>query len=135
MVHAALQEVRPAPRLGIERPDDSRTPGFLGGGGVPDIPAWLSRHSRPSRKSRARISMVSNPGGTTQGTTMSEKTDSNGVKLGCGTLIIIALIVMFFSGSRDTREMRARLDELNRRVERIEKKIDALSGERAPGAQ
>jgi hypothetical protein len=121
--------------LAIERPDDSRTPGFLHGAAVANIPARLSQHARPSRKTGPPISMVSKPGGTTQETTMSEKTDSNGVELGCGTLIIIALIVMFFSGSRDTKEMRARLDELNRTIERIEKKIDALSAERAPGAQ
>lgn len=58
---------------------------------------------------------------------MNGKSTPDSVQLGCGTLIIIALIVMFFSGSRDTKEMRSQLDALNRKIERLEQKIDALS--------
>jgi len=64
-------------------------------------------------------------------TDMNGKPAGDGVQLGCGTLIIIALIVVFFSGSRDTKEMRAQLDEMSRRMERIEQKLDALA-ERPP---
>jgi hypothetical protein len=47
--------------------------------------------------------------------------------LGCGTLIIIALIVMFFSGGRDTKEMRTQLEAMNQKLDRLEKKVDELA--------
>ena len=53
--------------------------------------------------------------------------DSNNVQLGCGTLIIIAIIVMIFSGSDDTKKLRGQLDEVNGKIDRLEKKIDDLS--------
>lgn len=59
---------------------------------------------------------------------MNGKPATDSVQLGCGTLIIIALIVMFFSGSRDTKDMRKQLDDLGRKVERLEQKIDSLTG-------
>ena len=65
-------------------------------------------------------------------TTMPGKPASDSVQLGCGTLIVIALIVMFFSGSRDTKETRGQLDELNRRMERLEHKIDVLTEKLGP---
>ncbi len=58
----------------------------------------------------------------------------SGVQIGCGSLIIIAIIVMIFSGGRDRDDLRGKLDEMDKRLERIEKKIDALPAEaRQPG--
>ena len=51
----------------------------------------------------------------------------NKVQLGCGTLIIIALIVMFFSGGRESAKLRTRVDELHQKIDRLEEKIDWLS--------
>jgi hypothetical protein len=58
---------------------------------------------------------------------MNEKPVQNVVHLGCGTLIIIALIVIFFSGGTDTKKLRDQVDNLNQKFDRLEKKIDALS--------
>jgi hypothetical protein len=56
-----------------------------------------------------------------------EKPSDSRVQLGCGTLIIIAIIVALFSGGSDSRKMQGQLDEVNRRLDRLEKKIDELS--------
>ena len=48
------------------------------------------------------------------------------VQLGCGTLIIIALIVMFLSGDSSDRKLRKEVRELRQTIERLEKKIDAM---------
>lgn len=66
---------------------------------------------------------------------MSERTSDSKVQLGCGTLIVIALIVMFFSGGRDSDELRRSVDELNAKVDRLEKKIDELSEKADRAAQ
>jgi outer membrane murein-binding lipoprotein Lpp len=58
---------------------------------------------------------------------MSDSNPNNGVQLGCGTLIVIALIVMFFSGGRDTDKILKSVNELNAKVDRLEQKIDELS--------
>ena len=58
---------------------------------------------------------------------MGEHHTDNKVQLGCGTLIIIALIVMFFSGGRDSGKLRTRIEDLHQKVGRLEKKIDRLS--------
>ncbi|HEX7706284.1 MAG TPA: hypothetical protein VF701_07495 [Thermoanaerobaculia bacterium] len=60
---------------------------------------------------------------------MTETNADNKTQLGCGTLIIIALIVMLFSGGRDSKRLRKSVDELNTKVERLEKKIDDLSAQ------
>ena len=52
---------------------------------------------------------------------------SNNVQLGCGTLIIIAIIVMLFSGGNDSRKLRRQLDDVEKKIDRLEKKIDDLS--------
>lgn len=57
---------------------------------------------------------------------MSEQKNDSRVQLGCGTLIIIALIVMFFSGGRSSDNLRDSVEDLSRNVERLEKKIDML---------
>ena len=48
------------------------------------------------------------------------------VQLGCGTLILIAIIVALFSGDRSDKKLRNEIRELKQTVERLEKKIDAL---------
>jgi hypothetical protein len=58
---------------------------------------------------------------------MTEEKADNKVQLGCGTLIIIAIIVMLFSGGRDSRRLRDDLEDVNERLDRIEKQIDELS--------
>lgn len=56
------------------------------------------------------------------------------VQLGCGTLILIALIVIIFSGNnqRGIREMNAKLDAIGRRLEAIEQRLGA-PGAATPG--
>ena len=58
---------------------------------------------------------------------MTDMPTDNKVQLGCGTLIIIAIIVMLFSGGNDSRKLRGQLDDVNRKLDRLEKKIDELS--------
>lgn len=59
---------------------------------------------------------------------MELKTDQTPkVQLGCGTLILIALIVLMFSGRGGTQKLQSTIDELNAKVDRLEKKIDALA--------
>lgn len=53
----------------------------------------------------------------------------NRVQLGCGSLILIAVIVLFFSnrGDRDNHgHLADRLDRIERRLDAIEKKIDTF---------
>jgi outer membrane murein-binding lipoprotein Lpp len=52
---------------------------------------------------------------------------NNTVSLGCGTLIIIALIVLFFSGGRDVDKLQKSIDELESKIDRLEMKLDELS--------
>ena len=54
------------------------------------------------------------------------------VQLGCGTLIIIAIIVALFSGDRSERKLRNEIRQLRETVERLEKKIDALQPPTTP---
>jgi outer membrane murein-binding lipoprotein Lpp len=58
---------------------------------------------------------------------MTEKTIDNKVQLGCGTLIIIAIIVMVFSGGSESKKMRSQVEDVNRKLDRIEKKLDEVS--------
>ena len=51
----------------------------------------------------------------------------NKVQLGCGTLIVIAIIVAMFSGGRGTSGLRSEIGQLNHKIDRLETKIDALS--------
>jgi hypothetical protein len=53
--------------------------------------------------------------------------NSNRVQLGCGTLIIIALIVMFFSGRSDDEELKRNVQTLTKQVLVLQEKVDALS--------
>ncbi len=63
---------------------------------------------------------------------MSDAKTNSTSQLGCGTLIIIALIVMFFSGGRDAKRLRRSVDALSAKVDRLERKIDGLSKTAAP---
>lgn len=68
---------------------------------------------------------------------MSEPKADNKVQLGCGTLIVIAIIVMIFSGGRESRSLRESVEALNVKIDRLEQKIDDLSKripERPPAA-
>ena len=58
---------------------------------------------------------------------MTDKSADTRVQLGCGTLIVIALIVMFFSGGNDSKKLRNQLDDMNRKIDRLETKVDDLS--------
>ncbi len=53
--------------------------------------------------------------------------NNNSVQLGCGTLIVIAIIVAIFSGGRSDNEVKRELRDLNQKVELLEKKIDTLN--------
>jgi hypothetical protein len=59
----------------------------------------------------------------------SKMPDSNANKaqLGCGTLIIIALIVFFFSGRTQTDDQKRSIDELKSQVIVLQHKVDALA--------
>lgn len=58
---------------------------------------------------------------------MDQSNQGNKVQLGCGTLILIAVIVMLFSGRDETKEMTEEIAKLNAKIDRLEKKIDLLS--------
>ncbi len=53
--------------------------------------------------------------------------NSNRVQLGCGTLVIIALIVMIFSGRSNENELKRDVQELTKQVLVLQGKVDALS--------
>jgi hypothetical protein len=53
--------------------------------------------------------------------------ESNQVQLGCGTLIIIALIVLFFSGGTKVNDLKRSVEELKKEVIVLQEKVDALS--------
>jgi cell division protein FtsL len=52
---------------------------------------------------------------------------NNKVQLGCGTLIVIAIIVAIFSGDRGTSRLRTEVGDLRQQVQRLETKIDQMS--------
>jgi hypothetical protein len=62
------------------------------------------------------------------GITVAE-TRQTQVTLGCGTLVLIALIVMFFSGKplTDLSPVLNRLNEVDRKLDRLQDKLDELS--------
>ena len=53
--------------------------------------------------------------------------NSNRVQLGCGTLIIIALIVMIFSGRSKVDELKGNIQELTKQVLVLQEKVDSHS--------
>lgn len=68
--------------------------------------------------------MAESNGGTTQTTR---------VQLGCGTLILIALIVMMFSDRADVD--RKDIDELRDQLTRVEAKLDSLNARLGTSAE
>lgn len=58
---------------------------------------------------------------------MNERPAETKAQLGCGTLIIIAIIVMIFSGGRDSSQLKNDVAKLNEKIDRLESKIDELS--------
>lgn len=57
---------------------------------------------------------------------------NQGVQLGIGTLIIIALIVTMCSGRGETEKVRADTAELKKQVSEINRKLDALIAKDTP---
>lgn len=59
----------------------------------------------------------------------SDQAASHGVKaqLGCGTLILIAIIVALFSGRGDLDDLQSEVGALRDQVTRLEAKIDTLN--------
>ena len=59
----------------------------------------------------------------------NEMPDTQSVKaqLGCGTLILIALIVFMFSGDTKVKDLRNDVQELTKQVIVLQIKVDALS--------
>jgi len=53
--------------------------------------------------------------------------NSNKAQLGCGTLIVIALIVFFFSGRTQMDDQKRSIDELKSQVIVLQQKVDALT--------
>lgn len=68
-----------------------------------------------------------------KGHTLFDSKANNTAQLGCGTFIIIAFIVMYFSGGRDSSRLQKSVDDLHSKVDRLEKKVDELS--KAPNLQ
>ena len=63
------------------------------------------------------------------------RADSNvKASLGCGTLILIAIIVLLFSGRSDIDDLQTEIRDLRTQVERLEVKIDSLNARLVPGA-
>jgi len=65
---------------------------------------------------------------------VSDARTSSTSQLGWGTFVIIAFIVMAFSGGRDAKRLRKSVDELSAKVDRLERKIDGLAKAAAPQA-
>jgi hypothetical protein len=65
---------------------------------------------------------------------MSEGNRSDQVTLGCGSLILIALIVIFFSGSRD-KEIGKDVKELRKEIESLRQSVAELKEQLRPQVQ
>ena len=58
---------------------------------------------------------------------MADQNQNNKVQLGCGTLLLIAIIVMVFSGSNQSSQVSSDVRALRQNVEQLERKIDSLT--------
>ncbi|MGJ8696706.1 MAG: hypothetical protein ACSHYF_10335 [Verrucomicrobiaceae bacterium] len=47
------------------------------------------------------------------------------VSLGCGSLILIAIIVLIFGSQGSNKDIEKRLDEMDKKLDRIEKLLEA----------
>jgi hypothetical protein len=54
---------------------------------------------------------------------MSDVLDQK-VSLGCGTLIVIGLIVLFLGNANDTKDVERKLDAMDKKLDRIEKLLE-----------
>jgi Sec-independent protein translocase protein TatA len=59
---------------------------------------------------------------------MADETRTHQVSLGCGTLILIALIVLIFSG-RGTGDLKNEVHGLRSEVGELKKEVEGLRGE------
>jgi hypothetical protein len=68
--------------------------------------------------------------------TESNRAESSTVRasLGCGTLILIAVIVALFSGRNQVEDLETEIGELRTQIERLEAKIDSLNARLAAPA-
>jgi hypothetical protein len=67
--------------------------------------------------------------------TQTTNSQSNTAQLGCGTLILIAIIVIIFSGRSEVKNLQNEIRELRNQVTRLEAKVDALNARPAPEVQ
>lgn len=58
---------------------------------------------------------------------MADQNQNNKVQLGCGTLLLIAIIVMVFSGNNQSGQVSSDVRALRQNVEQLERKIDSLT--------
>jgi outer membrane murein-binding lipoprotein Lpp len=58
---------------------------------------------------------------------MADQNQSNKVQLGCWTLLLIAIIVMVFSGNNQSSQVSSDVRALRQNVEQLERKIDSLT--------
>jgi hypothetical protein len=54
-------------------------------------------------------------------------TQNTTAQLGCGTLIVIAIIVLLFSGRGEVKNLQNEIRDLRNQVTRLEGKVDALN--------
>jgi hypothetical protein len=64
--------------------------------------------------------------------TQAALNQNNTAQLGCGTLILIAIIVVIFSGRGEVKNLQNEIRELRNQVTRLEGKVDALSARLTP---
>ncbi len=60
---------------------------------------------------------------------MSERGGSQGVSLGCGTLVLIALIVLIFSGGGKMQDVETKVDNLNTEIENLRTVVEQQTQE------
>jgi hypothetical protein len=65
--------------------------------------------------------------GREKGTLMIDGRRTQTVQLGCGTLIVIALIVLFFSNGRVNSDLESEIHGLRREVGELKKAIEVQS--------
>ena len=63
---------------------------------------------------------------------MSNQPQEVKASLGCGTLILIAIIVILFSGQKDHDELEDHIDQLTNEVQKLQGEISALRNDLKP---
>ena len=64
------------------------------------------------------------------GSSQPGKVTDRTVQLGCGTLILIAIIVLLFSGRGEVEELQREMSQLEQQLAQINSKLDLLLEER-----